>query len=152
MSTTKKAPVLVVVQLSGGNDFMNTLIPYTSGIYYDSRPVVGIKAEDVIPLDVDDALGWNPHAAPLKEMFDAGDVAVVQGIGYPDSNRSHFRAMDIWHTCEPLKIGDEGVGRQTCPGTGSSKPECANLRQFRAGTPTRLRTLRYPCYVRWRSG
>ncbi|RKU12670.1 hypothetical protein C6503_16910, partial [Candidatus Poribacteria bacterium] len=53
MNTTKKAPVLVVVQLTGGNDFMNTLIPYTAGIYHDSRPVVGIKAEDVIPLDVD---------------------------------------------------------------------------------------------------
>ena len=112
MNTTEKAPVLVVVQLTGGNDFMNTLIPYTAGIYHDSRPVVGIKAEDVLPLDVDDTLGWNPHAALLKEMFDAGDVAVVQGIGYPDSNRSHFRAMDIWHTCEPLKIGDEGwVGK-----------------------------------------
>ena len=112
MNTTGKAPVLVVVQLSGGNDFMNTLIPYTAGIYHDSRPVVGIKAEDVLPLEVDDALGWHPQAAPLKEMFDAGDVALVQGIGYPDANRSHFRAMDIWHTCEPLKIGDEGwVGR-----------------------------------------
>ncbi|MCY3723049.1 MAG: hypothetical protein OXG97_12585, partial [Candidatus Poribacteria bacterium] len=112
MSTTKKAPVLVVVQLSGGNDFMNTLIPYTSGIYHDSRPVVGIKSENVLPSEVDDKLGWHPQAGPLKAMFDAGDVAVVQGIGYPDSNRSHFRAMDIWHTCEPLKIGDEGwVGR-----------------------------------------
>ena len=112
MSTIKKDPVLVVVQLSGGNDFMNTLIPYTAGIYHDSRPVVGIKAENVLTSEVDDALGWHPQAAPLKAMFDAGDVAVVQGIGYPDSNRSHFRAMDIWHTCEPLKIGDEGwVGR-----------------------------------------
>jgi uncharacterized protein (DUF1501 family) len=112
MSTTKKAPVLVVVQLSGGNDFMNTLIPYTSGIYHDSRPVVGIKAEDVLPSDVDDALGWHPHAALLKKMFDAGEVAVVQGIGYPDANRSHFRAMDIWHTCEPDIIGTEGwLGR-----------------------------------------
>ena len=106
MATTRKAPVLVVVQLTGGNDFMNTLIPYTAGIYHDSRPVVGIKAEDVLPLD--DTLGWNPHAAPLKAMFDDGDVAVVQGIGYPNSNRSHFRAMDIWHTCEPEKIGTEG--------------------------------------------
>lgn len=106
MDTTRKAPVLVVVQLTGGNDFMNTLIPYTSGIYHDSRPVVGIKAENVLTLD--DTLGWNPHAAPLKQMFDEGDVAVVQGIGYPNSNRSHFRAMDIWHTCEPETIGTEG--------------------------------------------
>ena len=81
MTATSKAPVLVVVQLTGGNDFMNTLIPYTNGIYHDSRPVVGIQAEEVLPTN--DTLGWNPHAAPLKEMFDAGDVAVVQGIGYP---------------------------------------------------------------------
>ncbi|MEZ4736865.1 MAG: DUF1501 domain-containing protein [Caldilineaceae bacterium] len=108
--STKKDPVLVIVQLSGGNDFMNTIIPYTHGIYYDSRPVVGLKPEEVLPLH--DTLAWNPHTAPLKAMYDAGNVAIVQGIGYPDSNRSHFRAMDIWHTCEPLKIGTEGwVGR-----------------------------------------
>lgn len=110
MSTSKKDPVLVIVQLSGGNDFMNTIIPYTHGIYYDSRPVVGLKPEEVLPLH--DTLAWNPHTAPLKAMYDAGKVAIIQGIGYPDSNRSHFRAMDIWHTCEPLKIGTEGwVGR-----------------------------------------
>jgi len=108
--STKKDPVLVIVQLSGGNDFMNTIIPYTHGIYYDSRPVVGLKAEEVLPLH--DTLAWNPHSAALKTMYDAGNVAIIQGIGYPDSNRSHFRAMDIWHTCEPLKIGTEGwVGR-----------------------------------------
>lgn len=108
--STKKDPVLVIVQLSGGNDFMNTIIPYTHGIYYDSRPVVGLKPEEVLPLH--DTLAWNPHTAPLKAMYDAGNVAIVQGIGYPDSNRSHFRAMDIWHTCEPLTIGTEGwVGR-----------------------------------------
>ena len=142
MTATSKAPVLVVVQLTGGNDFMNTLIPYTNGIYHDSRPVVGIKEEDVLPTN--DTLGWNPHVAPLKEMFDAGDVAVVQGIGYPDSNRSHFRAMDIWHTCEPEKIGTEGwVGRVvreldpgghnvlTCVSFGQGLPRACAL----AGTP-----------------
>lgn len=108
--STKKDPILVVVQLTGGNDFMNTIVPYTNGIYYDSRPVVGLKEDEVLPIH--DTLAWNPHAGVLKEMYDSGDVAVVQGIGYPDSNRSHFRAMDIWHTCEPLKIGTEGwVGR-----------------------------------------
>ncbi len=106
----KKDPVLVVVQLSGGNDFMNTVVPYTAGIYYDSRPVVGLKEDEVLPIH--DTLAWNPNCAPLQSMYEAGDIAVVQGIGYPNSNRSHFRAMDIWHTCEPIEIGTEGwVGR-----------------------------------------
>ncbi len=103
---TGKAPVLVVVQLTGGNDFMNTLVPYTSGLYYDSRKTVRITEDRV--LTINDELGFHPSAGPLKEMFDTGDVAVVQGIGYEDSNRSHFRAMDIMHTAEPLKISTEG--------------------------------------------
>ena len=111
MADQRKAPVLVVVQLSGGNDFMNTVIPYTAGIYYDSRPVVGLKEDEVLPIH--DTLAWNPHCAPLQAMYDQGNVAVVQGIGYPNSNRSHFRAMDIWHTCEPIEIGTEGWGGRT---------------------------------------
>ena len=110
MTASRKDRVLVVVELKGGNDFMNTIIPYTSGVYYDSRPVVGLKAEEALPLN--DTLAWNPNIEPLKEMYDQGNVAIVQGIGYPDSSRSHFRAMDVWHTCEPIEIGDEGwVGR-----------------------------------------
>jgi len=110
MTTIGKSPILVVVELKGGNDFMNTIVPYTEGIYYDSRPVVGLKADEVLPLN--DTLAWNPNIAPLKEMYDQGHVAIVQGIGYPDSSRSHFRAMDVWHTCEPVEIGTEGwVGR-----------------------------------------
>ena len=101
-----KDPVLVVIQLSGGLDFMNTLIPHTSEHYRDARPTVGIASEDVLPLN--DDLGWHPATAVLKELYDAGDVAVVQGIGYENSSRSHFRAMDIWHTCEPDKISTEG--------------------------------------------
>ena len=102
----KKDPVLVIVQMTGGNDFMNTLVPYTSGLYYDSRKTVRITEDRV--LSINDELGFHPAAAPMKEMFDAGDVAIVQGIGYENSNRSHFRAMDIMHTAEPLKISTEG--------------------------------------------
>ena len=108
MADKQKEPVLVVVQLSGGNDFMNTVVPYTAGIYYDSRPVIGLKEDEVLPIH--NTLAWNPHCAALQSMYEAGDVAVVQGIGYPNSNRSHFRAMDIWHTCEPIEIGTEGWG------------------------------------------
>ena len=106
--TTKlhQDPVLVVVQLSGGLDFMNTLIPYQSGIIRDARPTVSIPVEDTLPLD--DRLAWHPAARALKELYDAGNVAVVQGIGYEHSSRSHFRAMDIWHTCEPNEIATEG--------------------------------------------
>ena len=110
MAGNQKDPVLVVVQLSGGNDFMNTVVPYTAGIYYDSRPVIGLKEDEVLPIH--DTLAWNPNCAPLQSLYEAGDIAVIQGIGYPNSNRSHFRAMDIWHTCEPIEIGTEGwVGR-----------------------------------------
>ena len=118
MAGNQKDPVLVVVQLSGGNDFMNTVVPYTAGIYYDSRPVVGLKEDEVLPIH--DTLAWNPNCAPLQSMYEAGEIAVVQGIGYPNSNRSHFRAMDIWHTCEPVEIGTEGwagrVIRELDPG------------------------------------
>tara|TARA_Y100001970_G_scaffold265750_1_gene353686 strand:+ start:1475 stop:2611 length:1137 start_codon:yes stop_codon:yes gene_type:complete len=106
MTTVSAPPVLVVVQLSGGNDFMNTVIPITDGIYHDSRPTLGVKEKDALPLN--DQLAWNPVAAPLKELYDQGNVAIIQGIGYENHNRSHFRGMDIWHTCEPDKIVTEG--------------------------------------------
>ena len=102
----KKDPVLVVVQLSGGNDFMNTLIPFTSGVYYDARPLVGIPEDQALPIN--ETLALHPMAEPLRQLHQSGKVAVVQGIGYENSSRSHFRAMDIWHTCEPNKIATEG--------------------------------------------
>ena len=102
----KKDPVLVIVQLSGGNDFMNTLVPYNEGHYYDARPLVGVPQDEVMPIN--DELGFNPAAERMKKMYDNGDVAVIQGIGYPNSSRSHFRGMDIMHTCEPDRISTEG--------------------------------------------
>ncbi len=106
MAGNGKQPALVIVQLSGGNDFMNTVIPYTSGIYHQHRPTVGVPEEKALPIN--DELGFHPCAAPLKELYDQGKVAIIQGIGYPNSSRSHFRAMDIWHTCEPEKVATEG--------------------------------------------
>ena len=110
MTSTKKDPVLVVLQLSGGNDAVNTIVPYGDPFYADNRPVVRVDEEQV--LRIDDKVGFNPAMAPLKALYDQGKVAVIQGIGYPNPNRSHFRSMDIWHTCEPDKVGTEGwLGR-----------------------------------------
>ncbi|MBI4219444.1 MAG: DUF1501 domain-containing protein [Chloroflexi bacterium] len=97
---------------------MNTLIPFTNGIYHDARPLVRIPEDKALPIT--DMLAFHPSAAPLKKLFEDGNVAVVQGIGYENSSRSHFRAMDIWHTCEPNRIATEGwlakVVRQFDPG------------------------------------
>ncbi len=110
MTSTKKDPVLVVLQLSGGNDAVNTIVPYGDPFYADNRPVVRVDEEQV--LRIDDKVGFNPAMAPLKALYDQGKVAVIQGVGYPNPNRSHFRSMDIWHTCEPDKVGTEGwLGR-----------------------------------------
>ena len=110
MTTTTKDPILVVIQLTGGNDYLNTVIPYNDGRYHDNRPTVGIPADRVLPID--DTYGFNPALPEFKQLYDAGKVAVVNGIGYPTPNRSHFRSMDIWHTCEPEKVGTEGwLGR-----------------------------------------
>ena len=106
MAGNGKAPVFVVVQLSGGNDFVNTVVPFTNPHYYDARPNVRIRQEEVLPLNA--TLGWHPRVAPIKELYDEGKVAVIQGVGYPNVVRSHFRGMDIWHTCHPEKLVTEG--------------------------------------------
>ena len=102
MVTENKEKVLVVIQLTGGNDFMNTIVPYTNGHYYDARQKVVIKQDEVIPIN--DTLAFNPNNAALKPLFDNGKLGIIQGIGYPDSNRSHFRGMDIWHTLSLIHI------------------------------------------------
>jgi uncharacterized protein (DUF1501 family) len=106
MATTEKAPVLVVLQLSGGNDYMNTVIPYNDPLYRDYRPRVAIPEDQLLPLDND--VGLHPSMGPLRDMYTQGKMAIIHGVGYPNSVRSHFRSMDIWHTCEPDKTGTEG--------------------------------------------
>ncbi len=106
MSGDKKDTVLAVLQLSGGNDGMNTVVPYGDPLYFDNRQNVRVPEEQVIPIN--DYLGFNPNMGPIKELWDMGKVAIIQGIGYPHWVRTHFRSMDIWHTCEPQKVVNEG--------------------------------------------
>ena len=112
MVSTAKDPVLAVLSLSGGNDGLNTVIPRNSSLYRDFRPTLGVPEDQIIPIT--DELGFHPTMAPLKKFWDAGQLAIFVGIGYPTPSYSHFRSMDIWHTCEPEIIGTEGwLGRAT---------------------------------------
>ena len=106
MTSFKRDRSVVVIELGGGNDALNTVIPYNNGLYYDSRPVIGIPQSDV--LKIDGELGLNPNLAPIKHLWDQGKLAIINGIGYPNPNRSHFRSRDIWYTAEPEKIGGAG--------------------------------------------
>ena len=99
-------PVIVVLQLTGGNDYINTIVPHNIPLYFDHRPMVRINESDVIPISKN--TGFHPAMKEISEMYAKGDVAVIHGVGYENSPRSHFRSMDIWHTCEPDTLGTEG--------------------------------------------
>ena len=88
--------VLVIIQLSGGNDGLNTVVPYRNDIYYKSRPSIAIPREKVLKLN--DDLGLNPAMQSLRSLYDNGLVSVINNVGYPNPDRSHFRSMDIWQT------------------------------------------------------
>ncbi len=105
-----KDHVLAILSLSGGNDGLSTIVPYTNGLYRDYRPTLGVPEDKVIPLN--NELGLHPTMAPLKSFWDEGKLAIFLGVGYPRPSYSHFRSMDIWHTCEPEKIANDGwLGR-----------------------------------------
>ncbi|MGF6926183.1 uncharacterized protein (DUF1501 family) [Chitinophaga sp. W2I13] len=88
--------VLVIIQLSGGNDGLNTVIPYRNDIYYKARPALGIKKEAALSLN--DDLGIHPALKGLKALYDDGALGILNNVGYPNPDRSHFRSMDIWHS------------------------------------------------------
>ena len=136
MTSTKKDPVIVVLQLTGGNDYFNTVIPYNDPLYYDNRPAVQYRQEDIIK--VDDQLGFMPTMGPVKELYDQGKVAVLHGIGYADSPRSHFRSMDIWHTCEPDKVGTEGWAGRLARELDPNKENVLTAINFGHGLPRAL--------------
>lgn len=116
--------ILVVVQLSGGNDGLNTIVPHSNDLYRKARPSLGVKDRLLM---LDDDLSLNPGLAALKEMYLDGKVAIVNGCGYPEPNRSHFASMEIWHTADPMGQGDHGgwLGHyldHCCRGTSSHMP------------------------------
>jgi len=91
--------ILVVVQMGGGNDGLNTLVPFTEDAYYRARPTLALPQKDV--LRVTDTLGLHPNLGKVKGLYDKGAMAVIQGVGYPNPSRSHFKSMEIWHTADP---------------------------------------------------
>jgi uncharacterized protein (DUF1501 family) len=106
MAMTRKPPMLVVLQLTGGNDALNTVVPYGKPLYYDQRPTVRIPEDQVLPID--DHYGFHPGMAALKPFWDQGKMAIVTGIGYPKPDYSHFRSMDIWYTAQPDTMATDG--------------------------------------------
>jgi uncharacterized protein (DUF1501 family) len=116
--------ILVVVQLSGGNDGLNTVIPSGNDVYRKARPTLGVK-DGLIKLNSD--LSLNPGLSAFKEMYDAGMLAIVNGCGYPEPSRSHFASMEVWHTADPRGSGDHGgwLGHyldHCCRGTSTVMP------------------------------
>lgn len=129
MAAPSRAPHdLVVIHLAGGNDYLNTVVPFADPLYHQARPTLGLSPEIDLPavsrpgrddlpagpsvLPLDDRLGFHGALGPFRDLYEAGKLAVFLGIGYPDRSRSHFRSLDIWHTAEPVKAINEGwLGR-----------------------------------------
>ncbi|MBL8087361.1 MAG: DUF1501 domain-containing protein [Chthonomonas sp.] len=115
--------VLVVCQLSGGNDGLNTVVPYANSRYYQLRPTLAVKESDV--LKINEQIGFHPALAGLAGLYKSGHVAVIQNVGYPNPNRSHFKSMDIWQSASPeqtLKYGWVGRTTDSLSKTAASNP------------------------------
>jgi uncharacterized protein (DUF1501 family) len=92
----KDSTILVVLQMAGGNDGLNTVVPYTNDFYHKARPKIGLSPQQILNLNGE--IGFHGAMSGFKELYDSGNLAVVQGVGYPNPNRSHFRSTEIWQT------------------------------------------------------
>jgi uncharacterized protein (DUF1501 family) len=107
-----KDTILVVIEMAGGNDGLNTVIPYTDDLYHKARPTLHMTKERV--LRVDDEIGLHPNLRGLQSLLQKGELAIVQGIGYPNPDRSHFESMDVWQMGDPRrKVGTGWLGRSS---------------------------------------
>ncbi|MCB9838807.1 MAG: DUF1501 domain-containing protein [Phycisphaeraceae bacterium] len=117
--------VLVVLQLGGGNDGLNTVAPVDLSAYHNARPSIGLSASEALRLDPRHPIGLHPGLTGLKSLYDEGLLSVIQGVGYPNPNRSHFKSMDIWHTADLSGVGQGWLGRyfdNQCRGEPSPDP------------------------------
>jgi uncharacterized protein (DUF1501 family) len=134
---------LVVLQLSGGHDGLNAIIPYADGLYHQLRPQIGIPSDKVLHLD--DQVGLHPNLTAFKQLYDQGQLAILQGVGYPNPNRSHFRSMEIWQTARPDGPAPDqgwlGAFMSEIYKVGDSPFECVN---FGPSVPQALRTPQAP--------
>ena len=129
--------VLVVIQLGGGNDGLNTLAPVGVDAYHNARPNISIRAEQALELARGNVLGLHPALEGVKSLWDDGLCSIVQGVGYPNPNRSHFKSMDIWHTADTTGKGTGWISRyvdsQCC---GFGKGESGRAEDETIGQPT----------------
>jgi uncharacterized protein (DUF1501 family) len=152
--TGREGRILVVLQMAGGNDGLNTVVPFADDHYRRARPSLGIATQAVLKLDV--AVGLHPALTGFKELFDAGHLSVVQGVGYPNPNRSHFRSTEIWQTAsDPDRFEREGwLGRyfdNACEGCDPTVGVCVGRetpQAFAARKPTGI-TLENPAAYRF---
>jgi uncharacterized protein (DUF1501 family) len=154
-ATGKDGTILVVLQMAGGNDGLNMVVPYGDDAYYRARPRLGLAADKI--LKIDNYAGLNGKLTGLKSLYDEGHLAIVQGVGYPNPNRSHFRSTEIWQTASDAErnLTEGWIGRyfdNCCAGAdptigvaiGGEMPQA-----FAAKTPTGI-TFSQPEQFRWR--
>lgn len=117
MAQSTNRRIFVVIQLGGGNDGLNTLIPYTDSAYHSKRPTLGFRDTELVDAQsksmiLNSQFGLHPALTQLKDMYDQNQVAIINGVGYPNPNLSHFTSMDIWHTANPASpTGTGWLGR-----------------------------------------
>jgi len=123
LAAQSKDKILVVVNMFGGNDQLNTLVPFRNDLYYHNRPSIAIAKDTVLDLGQNGQyLGLHPQLRPLMSMWDAGELALIPQVGYPNPNRSHFVSTSIWHTADPTHHEPTGwLGRWS---DGQTDPFC----------------------------
>src|ERR1051326_5289789 len=128
VATGRDSNILVILQMAGGNDGLNTVVPYSNDHYHRARPKIGLSENRV--LKVSDDIGLHESLTGFKDLYDAGHLSVIQGVGYPNPNRSHFRSTEIWQTAaDSDKMGSPGwlgVYSDT-PGSGCDPPSGDNI-------------------------